>query len=960
MSSPEAPRPAAQHDDPAGPQAVPAHLDAFISYTRRHGDTEFVDRLSEDLGRRGKRVWLDRHHIEPAADWRERIAKGILAAKALLFVVSPESLASGECAQELKLAAEQSKLVVPVVFRDVDPKDAPASLTKPNWIYYREDDDPSKALEQIIEALDADLAWRDAHTRLANRAQEWLASGRDASFLLRGSDLRSAEAWYDDKANHKQAPTDLQYSYIAASRRAASRRQRALLGGVAAALVVALVLGAVALVQRGAAVNNEHIAQSRQLAADGAASLASDPDLTALFSLQALRVHYTPQAEDALRQAAPQMQLLRTFTTGSPVGTVAYSPAGTEVVAGSQDGTATIWRTATGQLLRVLREPAVGGLGSQNFSLAGNSITSASFSPDGREVVTASDDTTVRVWDVRTGRQLATFDEQNVANDAVFSPDGKEVLVADAQGTADLWDISTGKLVRSFAERGQSLPDIKTAVFSPNGREVLTASDDGTARLWDVATGAQLRLLREPYSAALSDAAFSPDGSMVVTASADGTARTWDAASGAALQVLGLRSGEDLASASFSPNGRELVTAGNGGEATVWDAGTGQQLTVLDEPLGGRTTSAVFSPDGSRLLTGDNDGTARVWDASPSQLLLSVAAAGQQPLRAAAFNRSGTDLVTGGNDGTARVWEASSGKEVAAMHEGTTGENYAYGGNAITDVSFSPDGAEVLTASLDGTVKEWDARTGKLLLSVTPGFEVYSAAFTRGGKEIMAANDAADVSFWDASSGKKVGDLQATSSFLFGAAPSPDGTRVVTALDDGTARLWDVKTGKQLLVLHEPGHNPVGSAVFSPDGSKILTASDDGTARLWDAESGKQLLVLHEPTGSRFYDATFSPDGAEIVTASGSGRATIWDATTGKELVSLGYAQGTTFYSATFSPDGRQVLTAGYDGLASVWSAALAAPLQSLEEVVQARVGSSLPEAELHQELAQVSAGLAR
>jgi WD40 repeat protein len=959
MSSEAKLRPAPHLQIDEGPPVEPAHLDAFISYTRRHEDTEFVDRLCDELVRRGKQVWLDRHRIEPAADWRERIAKGISAAKALIFVVSPESLTSSECAYELQLAVEQSKLVVPVVCKDVDPKTVPEALAKPNWIFYRDGDDPSKALDQIVEALDTDLKWRDAHTRLGSRAQEWLSSGKDSSFLLRGSDLRAAETWYDDKPNHKQQPTELHYAYISASRRAASKRQRALLGSVAIALVVAVALAAVALVQRDAAVYNAHVSQSRQLAAEGTTSLAADPDLTALFSLKALRVHYTSQAENVLRQAAPELQLLRTFAAGSPVGSVAYSPDGSEVVAASEDGTARIWGAATGRLLRVLHEPGAGGLGSQNFSVLGNSITSASFSPNGSEVVTASDDTTVRVWDVRTGRQLVVFDEKNTANDAAFSPDGRDVVVAGTSGTADLWDVASGKLLRSFVEPKQSSATVKAAMFSPNGKELLTASDDGTARLWDVASGAQLEVLREPDGAALSDAAFSPDGSMVVTASADGTARIWDAATGAELQVLGLRSGQDLSSASFSPNGLEVVTAGNGARATVWDVGTGEQLTTLDEPLGGRMTAAVFSPDGSRLLTGDNDGSARIWDASPSQLLLAVTAPGQEPLRTAAFNRSGTELVTAGDDGTVRVWDASSGRVVAAMHEGTRGENYAYGGNVITDASFSPDGTKVLTASLDGTVKEWDARTGQLLVSLTPAFQVYSAAFTPDGREIMTANDAAEVSFWDAATGKQLSELQATTGFLLSASLNPEGTKVVTALDDGTAGVWDPKTGKELLVLREPGRNPIGSAVFSPGGTEILTASDDGTARLWDVATGKQLLVLRDPTGSRLYDATFSPDGTKVVTASGSGRATIWDATTGKELVSLGYAQGTTFYSAAFSPNGKEVLTAGYDGIASVWSAALAAPLSRVEEVVQTKVDSAMPKPELHEELVEVAAGLA-
>jgi WD40 repeat protein len=938
--------------DEEGPPAEAARLDAFISYTRRPDDTAFVDRLRDDLLARGKQVWLDRHRIEPAADWRQRIAQGITGAKALVFVVSPESLASAECAQELEIAAQQSKLIVPVILKDVDPRNCPEVLTKPNWIYYRATDDPAVALAHVVEALDADLEWRDTHARLGVRAQEWMTSGQEPSFLLRGQDLRQAESWYDQKGSHKQQPTDLQYLYIAAGRRAASKRQRAVTSGVALALVVALVLAVLAFVQRNAAVANQHVAESRQLAAEGTANLASDPDLSALFSLKALQVHYTSQAENSLRAAAPDLQLLKTFYAGSVVGAAAYSANGREAVTADENGTADIWDTATGALVRKLVEPPTGAFGSQNYSIGGNSIAAASFNPGDTEVVTASYDTTARIWDVATGHQVAVFGEDNELNDAVFSPNGDEVLVANEEGTADIWAIATHKVVREFTEPRHA--SINSAVFSGDGAVVLTASADGTARLWDVATGAQLATLSEPGHAAIEDAAFSPNSGEIVTASDDGTARIWDTYTRAQTLVLGLRSGNSLKTAKFSPNSRYIVTAGNGSAATVWDTLTGAQVTLLDEPQGGRMSGASFSPDSTHVLTSDNDGSTRIWDASPTQLALSVPEPGRAAMDSAAFNPSGTELVTASTDGTARVWDVATGKQLAVLDEGTGGNNFQYGGNAVLSVSFSPNGAEVVTASRDGTARTWDAATGKLVADLPANFVVQSAAFSPSGQVVVTANDDGQVDFWDAESAKLLRQFVATNNFLYSAALNPTGTEVVTSEADGTARVWDAKTGHELMVLHEPGANPIGTATFSPDGTRIVTVSDDGSARIWAVKSGKQLVVVHDPGGFKLYDAAFSPDGTKIVTASGSGEATLWDATTGKELTALGYAQGVRLYTASFSPNGEEVLTASYDGLASVWSATLAAPLAEIERVVVNRVDSAIPSSELQAEQRQV------
>jgi hypothetical protein len=129
--------------DPGGPLTgdaaltAQARFDAFISYRRIPADVAFVDRLQRALGERGKAVWLDRANIEPASDWSQRIARGIAAAKAFIFVITPESVVSEECLHELETAVQQNKLVVPVVLRDVKARQAiPEPLSRLNWIVF--------------------------------------------------------------------------------------------------------------------------------------------------------------------------------------------------------------------------------------------------------------------------------------------------------------------------------------------------------------------------------------------------------------------------------------------------------------------------------------------------------------------------------------------------------------------------------------------------------------------------------------------------------------------------------------------------------------------------------------------------------------------------------------------------------------------------------------------------------
>ena len=207
--------------------------------------------------------------------------------------------------------------------------------------------------------------------------------------------------------------------------------------------------------------------------------------------------------------------------------------------------------------------------------------------------------------------------------------------------------------------------------------------------------------------------------------------------------------------------------------------------------------------------------------------------------------------------------------------------------------AFSPDGARVVTASLDYTARLWDVATGAAL-AVLQGH-------TRG---------------------------------VSSAAFSPDGARVVTACSDNTARLWDVATGASLAVLQ--GHTQtVTSAAFSPDGARVVTASWDNTARLWDVATGTSLAVLQGHTQT-VASAAFSPDGARVVTASWDNTARLWDVTTGASLAVLqGHTQRVN--SAAFSPDRTRVLTASSDTTARLWDRW---PLLTVDTVAYAQIAA--------------------
>jgi tetratricopeptide (TPR) repeat protein len=233
--------------------------DIFISYSRK--DKAFATRLHEALKARQRAAWVDLEDIPPTAEWREKIKAGIEGARAFVFVLSPDSMASLECLKEIGYAATSHKRLIPLVCREVDPQSAPEALGKLNWIFLREQDDFDKGLDTLLTAVDTDLEWVDAHTSLLEKATEWDRKGRHQSLLLRSEELKEAEGWQVKSAEKEPKPTELMASFIVSSRQGETRRQRKLLFGVSLALVVALGLGGGAWYQRNVAEKRGQVAE---------------------------------------------------------------------------------------------------------------------------------------------------------------------------------------------------------------------------------------------------------------------------------------------------------------------------------------------------------------------------------------------------------------------------------------------------------------------------------------------------------------------------------------------------------------------------------------------------------------------------------------------------------------------------------------------------------------------------
>ncbi len=189
----------------------------FISYSRK--DTEFTRHLTERFEADGLEAWVDWQDIPPSIDWMKEIQKGIEDANVFVYLISPDSISSTVCMQELQHAVLNGKRIIPIIIRDIDVKLVPASVTHLNWIYFsRPQDNFDRSFEQVSSAIHTDYDWVQAHRRLQVRALEWERSHCEESFLLRGKDLQDAEAQLLVNREKNPNHTELQDQFVQKSR----------------------------------------------------------------------------------------------------------------------------------------------------------------------------------------------------------------------------------------------------------------------------------------------------------------------------------------------------------------------------------------------------------------------------------------------------------------------------------------------------------------------------------------------------------------------------------------------------------------------------------------------------------------------------------------------------------------------------------------------------------------------
>ena len=563
---------------------------------------------------------------------------------------------------------------------------------------------------------------------------------------------------------------------------------------------------------------------------------------------------------------ASTKKIIWTYVTTDLPYQVCFSPDSTRVGLADRSNRVRLLNSETGECDRVFGPYAeditsLEFLDSQSLVTGTSSLDLSGFKDNLQQL--AEVEPLIRIFDLKTGALTQQFfGHSKTITSIACSSDGERIVTAGDDSTIRIWAKGEDGFAIAHVLNAH-YPGVNQVKISPTGKQFASCGDDATIRLWSLETGESIRTF-VGHRDNVNGLCFSSDGSQIVTASSDQTARIWSVEGEELRSYQGHF--EEINNVCFSADDQEFFTASE--DTTIRYHRSAAKSSTLPMHLHSDVVwQTVFTPDGKRLISVGEDGAISISDPHSGKPVVEQIKL-ETAVLCVAHSTVDDFFVTGGADSNIRVWNSRTGELQQAFkaHDGY-----------IWDITFSADGKTMATASSDNTFKIWSTEdwTQQQHIKAHDG-ELGSVRFSKDQKVLVTSGDDKRVRLWNTETYEPIGELLGHRTGVWRAIFSPtDPNLIASSSYDGEIILWDLKKQcprREPINAHK---NQIAGLAFTSDGSRILSASDDQSIKIWDIKTGIELFVLRDTDDSAIVAASFSADGTKLATGNQDGWVTI-------------------------------------------------------------------------------------